>query len=366
MTSRYIPLPSIVLALDRLTSLLAAFPKLSIALVGDLFLDRYLDLVPGEHELSIETGLEAYQVFRVRNSPGALGTVINNLVALGVRRLTPVTVIGDDGHGYDLLAELTGRGIDTTRIIRDPRRVTPTYTKPMKPVENGQWTELNRIDVRTREPLTSGVQERLETQLQEAFASCDGLIVLDQITQPEAGVINRRTREALAELSQNCPEKLIFIDSRAAIGEFEFGTLKPNRAECLAAAQAAAPQRAAGSNERAAGFIPAVNDEITRAATLLANRTNRPVFCTLGENGILVARPNEPSQLAPAYPVTGPIDVVGAGDSATAAIVASLLSGATEIEAAEMANLAASITIQQLGTTGTATPQQILARFRDK
>ena len=55
----------------------------------------------------------------------------------------------------------------------------------------------------------------------------------------------------------------------------------------------------------------------------------------------------------------------GAGDSAPAAIVASLLSGATEFEAAEIANLAASITIQQLGTTGTASPDQILDRFRE-
>ena len=121
----------------------------------------------------------------------------------------------------------------------------------------------------------------------------------------------------------------------------------------------------AAAPKRAAGFIPAGSDEVTAAATHLASRTNRPVFCTLSEDGILVARPNEPSQLAPAYPVPGPIDVVGAGDSVTAAIVASLLSGATEIEAAETANLAASITIQQLGTTGTAPPEQILARFRE-
>jgi rfaE bifunctional protein kinase chain/domain len=352
-----------VFTLHRINSLLAAFPKLSIALVGDLFLDRYLDLAPGEHELSIETGLEAYQVFRVRNSPGALGTVINNLVALSVGRIMPVSVIGDDGHGYDLLTELKNRGIDISRIIQDPNRLTPTYTKPMKPLDDGNWVELNRIDVRTRQPMSSEVQLALEAHTREAFAACDGLIVLDQITEPDAGVINCRTRRVLAELSRKCPEKLIFIDSRAAIGEFQFGTLKPNRAECLAAARAA-NQRAAV--QRAAGLIPAVNDDVTAAATLLASRTNRPVFCTLSENGILVARPDGTSQLAPAYPVTGPIDVVGAGDSATAAIVTSLLSGATEIEAAEIANLAASITIQQLGATGTASPQQILARFRDK
>jgi sugar/nucleoside kinase (ribokinase family) len=61
--------------------------------------------------------------------------------------------------------------------------------------------------------------------------------------------------------------------------------------------------------------------------------------------------------------VTGPIDIVGAGDSATAGIVLTLLAGGTELEAATAANLVASITVQQLGTTGTASPAQVLARF---
>ena len=55
---------------ERLESILRTLPRLTIGLVGDLFLDRYLHLVPGSRELSIETGLEAYQIDRVRNSPG--------------------------------------------------------------------------------------------------------------------------------------------------------------------------------------------------------------------------------------------------------------------------------------------------------
>jgi len=38
----------------------------------------------------------------VRSYPGAAGTVMNNLVALGVGRVVPVTVIGDDGEGFEL------------------------------------------------------------------------------------------------------------------------------------------------------------------------------------------------------------------------------------------------------------------------
>src|SRR5260370_5614292 len=81
---------------------LQRLPSLTIGVVGDLFLDRYLDLDAALTEPSLETGLDAYQVARVRAYPGAAGTGMNNLVALGVGRVVPVAVIGDDGEGYEL------------------------------------------------------------------------------------------------------------------------------------------------------------------------------------------------------------------------------------------------------------------------
>ena len=65
----------------------------------------------------------------------------------------------------------------------------------------------------------------------------------------------------------------------------------------------------------------------------------------------------------PGYPVSGPVDIVGAGDSASSGILLSLLAGATDMEAAAVGNLVASITVQQLGTTGTASPQQVIERW---
>jgi len=47
-----------------------------------------------------------------------------------------------------------------------------------------------------------------------------------------------------------------------------------------------------------------------------------------------------------------------------AAIAAGLCAGATLEEAALLGNLAAAVTIQQLGTTGTASPEQIMAQWR--
>jgi sugar/nucleoside kinase (ribokinase family) len=67
----------------------------------------------------------------------------------------------------------------------------------------------------------------------------------------------------------------------------------------------------------------------------------------------------------PGVHVEGPIDIVGAGDSTMAGIVSALCCGATYTEAARLGTLVASITIQQIGTTGTATRTQVLERYKE-
>ena len=87
----------------------------------------------------------------------------------------------------------------------------------------------------------------------------------------------------------------------------------------------------------------------------------------MGDKGIHVVdlRPDNPLAVTvPAYSVTGPIDIVGAGDSCSAAIACAVAAGADLVTAAAFGNLVASITIQQLGTTGTASPEQIRERYR--
>src|SRR5947199_1128 len=82
-----------------LRQVLERIPSLTVGVLGDLFLDRYLDIDAALTQPSIETGLDAYQVTRVRSYPGALGTIMNNLAERGVGQLVPVTLIGDDGEG---------------------------------------------------------------------------------------------------------------------------------------------------------------------------------------------------------------------------------------------------------------------------
>src|SRR5258708_18694848 len=110
--------------------ILAKLPGLTVGVLGDLFLGRYLDIDPALTEPSLETGLDAYQVARVRSYPGAAGTVINNLAALGVGAIVPVAVIGEDGEGFELRQALDElRVVDSRHLTVTRQRRTPTYTK---------------------------------------------------------------------------------------------------------------------------------------------------------------------------------------------------------------------------------------------
>src|SRR5688500_3517916 len=97
----------------RLQQLIDCFASRRIAVVGDFFLDKYLTVDPALAEPSVETGKTAHQVVAVRTSPGAAGTVVNNLSALNAGTIHAVGAIGDDGEGYDLRRGLELRRCST-------------------------------------------------------------------------------------------------------------------------------------------------------------------------------------------------------------------------------------------------------------
>src|ERR1051325_4162449 len=145
-----------------LERILASIPALKIGVLGDLFLDRYLDLDASLTEPSIETGLDAYQVVSVRSYPGAAGTVINNLAALGVGHIIPISMLGDDGEGYELRQVLQKMpSVDMANLVVCTERRTPTYTKPMLGKSGEVPRELNRLAIKNRQPLPRNVEHTM-------------------------------------------------------------------------------------------------------------------------------------------------------------------------------------------------------------
>ncbi len=327
--------------------ILTRIPALSVGVLGDLFLDRYLDIDKELTEKSLETGLDAYQVVGVRPSPGAAGTVVNNLAALGVKWVTVLAVIGDDGEGHELRQALKRLSVGDSFLVSEEGRRTPTYTKPMLHQAGRAPRELNRVDIKNRTALPTRAEDFVLNSLVLLWNQIDALVVLDQVSEANCGVVTDAVRERLAELGEANPGKLVLADSRERVGLFRSVSLKPNHAECLRAVN---------------------GTDVEGSAAELARRAGRPVFCTRGADGTLLVDPRPDTARTarvPAYPVTGPIDVVGAGDSTSAGIACAVAAGATLEEAAAFGNLVASITVQQIGTTGTATPEQVRRRWRE-
>ena len=332
--------------------------------VGDFFLDKYLVIDPELDEPSLETGLDAHQVVGRRCMPGAAGTVMANLHALGVGSLHALGVTGDDGEGYELRQGLSTMGVDLDGLLKSADRVTPTYIKPMVRESEGE-RESNRIDIQNRTPLPRELEDRIIEYLGDMAPETDGLVILDQVGQRNTGVVTDRVREAIGELGAAHPDKVILADSRERIGEFHHIMRKANRNEALRAAQTL------GTGEQK-GFDWSGRESTTdqgsaeRWGRVLYEHvghseagTARPVFVTLGKDGLLLID-REGCRHIHGIHVSGSVDTVGAGDSVTAGIVSSLCAGATHAEAGLVGNLAASITVRQQGVTGTATPGQVL------
>jgi rfaE bifunctional protein kinase chain/domain len=329
----------------RFREITRQYPRLRVAVVGDFCLDRYLEIDPGNTEVSIETGLPVHNVINVRSQPGAAGTVLNNLVALGLGAIYPVGFRGLDGEGTELAAALQKLpGVSLDCFFSTPLRRTFTYTKPLVLAPGKPPRELNRLDMKNWTPTPKAVRSKIVGAVKALAPKVDAVIVLDQVDLPETGVITREVLAALSAVARARPDLPILADSRSRLRDFPPLTFKMNAAELA---------RCVPGRLRKDIYC------IKRTACRLAARNRRPVFVTLAENGIVGALPSGECTHVPTFPVRGPIDIVGAGDSVTANLAAALAAGASLLEALNLANAAASIVIHKLGTTGTASVQEI-------
>jgi rfaE bifunctional protein kinase chain/domain len=330
----------------RLNMLLAAFATKRIAVLGDYFLDRYLDYDSELAEVSLETGKTANQVVAVRHSPGAAGTVVCNLAALGAGQIICIGFRGDDGEGYELGQDLTRLGCMTEHLLVVPERYTPVYCKPRDIRIPGLDGEAERYDTKNRLPLPQWAEEQLMTSLESVMGAVDAVIVMDQVEEEDCGVVTYGMARKLTELAREHPQVVFWADSRRRTGCLSGVITKANQYEAVSAAF---PEH-----------IGALDDDIVvRAGWELSSRAGKPVFLTRGEQGMLVFD-GESCHAVRGVRVSGDIDPTGAGDSATAAAVLTLVSGGTVAEAALVANLVASITVRKIGTTGTAKPSEML------
>jgi rfaE bifunctional protein kinase chain/domain len=325
---------------ERFGIISSRYAQLCVAIVGDFCLDRYLEIDPARGEISIETGLPVHNVVRVRAQPGGAGTILNNLVALGVGRIIPVSFCGDDGEGYELRRELALLpGVELDHFVTSPQRRTFTYCKPILVAPGQPPTELNRLDSKNWTPTPPALVSQMADGLRAIARDVDAIVVLEQVDCEETGVVTRELLKVIGGLAAERPELPILADSRRGLAGWPGLSFKMNAAELASLL---------GTDKA----LPLQTVKVEAAS--LASRNGRPVFVTLSERGMVGAAPDGSVEHVAALPLRGPIDIVGAGDAVTANLAAALSSCASLREAIELASIASSIVIHQLGTTGTA------------
>ena len=312
--------------------ILAHFPKLRVLVVGDVCLDRWCRYDPSLALPSTETGIPRVAVVSTEVTPGAAGTIANNLAALGAGHIAILGMVGDDGFGFELRSALTARGVLPDLLVDAPGVPTFTYTKLIN--RDTDEEDLPRVDfVYTRE-LPAAVERELVARFERVAADFDVILVSDQAETDLGGVVTPAMRGAIL-----AAKPLVWVDSRRRPEHFRGVVVKPNREEAEAACL------------RLLGRVdyPEFRRRIEAPALIV----------THGGKGALVVTPEGEHWVA-TRPVEHPVDICGAGDSFSAGAALALKVTSNAIEAARFGNRVASITIMKKGT-GTATPAEVMA-----
>jgi rfaE bifunctional protein kinase chain/domain len=317
--------------------ILSAFPRLKALVVGDICLDRWCTYDPAASEPSRETGIPRLGVVSTEVTPGAGGTVANNLAALGAGHAEVIGVRGDDGFGYELDQALAARGIATDRLVKVSGWQTFTYTKLL----NGRTgrEDQPRVDFISTRPLHADVEQAVIENILLAVPTFDVIVIADQAETSAGGAVTPAVRESLSRLAEKYPQKVFLADSRKRAHLFRRLVLKPNRAEAEAACQSLFGEM----------DFPALRRHLEAKILIVTD----------GPAGALVIQDGEETWVE-TRAVGNPIDICGAGDSFAAACALTLAATGDPLAAVGMGNVAASVTIMKRGT-GTASAQEIIA-----
>ncbi len=324
---------------SAITALFQRFASLKAGVIGDFALDLYFDIQTRTGEHSLETGREVFWGSQPRASLGAAGNVVQNLHALGVKHCWAIGCVGDDLFGREMVHQFDSLGVNTQHMLLADEWTTCLYTKP-----NRQHQELNRIDFGTANVLTDHLFNKLMAGMEQSLPTLDVLIINQQFTNP---LLTANRVAALNALIARFPQVQVVADMRNVGMHIRGATLKVNTAELAHFLSTDLPEH------------PDLNWCVEQGSAF-RKQTNVPLLITRGPAGILYMD-DTGTESIDGLTLRGELDTVGAGDTVVATWAACMGAGATPKQGLEMANLAAGVTVQKLGQTGTATLPEILS-----
>jgi len=338
--------------LERLQSLVAAFPNKSVVGLGDLILDQYRrgDII------SINPEAPTLDLLNpdLKETPGGAANVAWNIGHMG-GNVKITGVVGKDKEAESLRKLLSDQNGVEFLAVEDSSRPTTLKLR----FYHVQYQVL-RISQESRESIAPEISEQCKKEIAEAIKESRVLFVEDY----GKGVVGENIVDFLVELLANNPDLEILFDPKigneAVYKKGMCTVLKPNWKEAC--------------HLVGVDYTKADPENVVRK---LGESFATSVAMTMGPKGMFVFdRKTGKTTLVPTRAHEA-FDIAGAGDTAIAVMSLSLAAGGSLIEAAHLANIASGIVIQKFGTAYATSEeishemthdetQEILRKFAEK
>jgi len=307
--------------LSSIIKILDKFDQQKIIVIGDLMLDHYI--LGKVERISPEAPVPIVNVTSEMSVPGGAGNVALNLVKMKADSIIG-GIIGLDSDGDELIAQLIKQGVNTEMLIQSNNRST------IKKVRiNGYHQNLLRIDY---EDIFDASQDESK-QLLDRFTKLNksSYVIISDYAK---GSITPALIEDIILWAKHNSIKVI-IDPKPVHQKSYKNCylLTPNKKEA----------------QEMTGIKINDHDSLQKCGKKLMEDNFCQVVITLGEEGMAVFDKDAQVHIIPTR-AREVYDVSGAGDTVVAALTLSLCAGATLIEAAEIANIAAGIKVSKTGT----------------
>lgn len=319
----------------RAKEILDKFAGKKIVVIGDIMLDRY---IYGRVErLNPEAPVPILEAKKEKCVTGGAGNTAKNAAKLGASAVC-VSVIGNDGAAEKLAKIAANEGYQT-KLVEDKDR--PTIEKNRYIVNTQQML---RVDYEERREVPGEIEEKLINAIREALQGAAGVVVSDYAK----GVITERVSESIMAEVKKSGIPLMADVKPSHINYFTGATyISPNRKEA---------HEFLGFNQH-----DNCGRDAADLAKLLRETFQTNVFLTLGADGIYVLGEGEAGEQVPQKYVAADevLDTSGCGDTVAATVLLAKLAGATNVEAADLANAAAAAAAHKIGAAAVS-PQEVL------
>jgi D-beta-D-heptose 7-phosphate kinase/D-beta-D-heptose 1-phosphate adenosyltransferase len=308
-----------------LLDLLNRFRGARLLVVGDLMLDHFIF---GDVErISPEAPVPVLRVISESYRLGGAANVIHNVRSLGAQ-VTACGVIGRDAAGKRLVHDLRRVGASTAGVFADKQVQT---IEKSRIIAGPHHQQIVRLDRENQAPIAEATLKRLQRFVLAKAMACDGVVISDY----GKGVVHASLLSSMTGLVRQ--RKLICVvdPKKENYGRYRFPTLiTPNKDEA---------GDASGIAIRDEKSLLAAGEKLVRMWQAKA------VLITRGPDGMSLFRSRRAVRHFPTES-RDLFDVTGAGDTVAAVCGLALACGASFEDAAVIANLAAGLVGDEVGT----------------